>query len=275
MKHKHILLIVLLLVGVASLAWAQTPCLSFDGVNDYVSFGSNSAFNFSSGAATYEAWINWAVTPQNDGTGNGVVFANMVPGSAGQIIIGIHNNRLFCGTTAYQYGLSNASSYITANVWHHWAVVHTISPAHVKLYLDGIEITLTNVANQYNPQGTGFRIGSRASGALAQYFFKGKMDDVRVWNVARTATEIADNYDNELAAPLPASLVGYWKLNESGTTQTASDETGVNNGTLLPAGYVNGPQWDEEGTETLPVELSSFTAVLTAEYFVKQIGRAH
>jgi hypothetical protein len=48
--------------------------------------------------------------------------------------------------------------------------------------------------------------------------FNGYFDEFRVWNVARTATEIKDNY-NKPAVGSEAGLVGYWKFDEtSGTT---------------------------------------------------------
>ena len=43
--------------------------------------------------------------------------------------------------------------------------------------------------------------------------FTGKLDEVRVWNVARGATEIARDYNRVVAADT-SGLVGYWRFEE-------------------------------------------------------------
>ena len=66
--------------------------------------------------------------------------------------------------------------------------------------------------------------------------FDGLMDDVRVWNVARTAEEIADNMHKELTGTEPG-LVGYWRLNGD-----FADASG-NGNDLTP---VNGPGFSND-----------------------------
>jgi hypothetical protein len=65
--------------------------------------------------------------------------------------------------------------------------------------------------------------------------FGGYFDELRVWNVARSAAEIKDNYDKPLAGN-EAGLVGYWKFDETSGTTTADAVTSVghtaHNGTL-------------------------------------------
>ncbi|MCK9309656.1 MAG: T9SS type A sorting domain-containing protein, partial [Candidatus Cloacimonetes bacterium] len=85
--------------------------------------------------------------------------------------------------------------------------------------------------------------------------------------VARTAVQIADEYNRELSTP-QGGLIAYYKFNEIAPSQTATDETGSFNGALLPSGYANGPQWSDGPDISLPVELSSFSAALTAENYV-------
>jgi len=65
--------------------------------------------------------------------------------------------------------------------------------------------------------------------------FNGLIDEFRIWNVARTATQIHDYYDVAVAGT-EANLAGYWKFDEaSGTTAadavTRSGHT-AHNGTL-------------------------------------------
>jgi hypothetical protein len=51
--------------------------------------------------------------------------------------------------------------------------------------------------------------------------FNGLFDELRVWNVARTATEIKDNYSKPITGD-ETGLVGYWKFDET-SGATASD----------------------------------------------------
>ena len=85
-------------------------------------------------------------------------------------------------------------------------------------------------------------------GVGASYYFDGILDDIRIYNYARTADEIRLDYqeglalrfgdDGNLASLMNQGLVGYWSMNE-GTGTTAYDGSGNgNNGTLT-----NGPQW--------------------------------
>jgi hypothetical protein len=52
--------------------------------------------------------------------------------------------------------------------------------------------------------------------------FGGYFDELRVWNVARTASEIKDNYSKPMAGNEPG-LVGYWKFDDAPGSTTAAD----------------------------------------------------
>jgi len=52
--------------------------------------------------------------------------------------------------------------------------------------------------------------------------FNGYFDELRVWKVARTATEIMTSYNKSLAGN-EAGLVGYWKFDEAPGATTAAD----------------------------------------------------
>ena len=56
-------------------------------------------------------------------------------------------------------------------------------------------------------------------------FFSGVVDEVRIWNVARTAAQIAAAKDTEITGA-PTGLLGRWGLNEASGSTTATDSTG-------------------------------------------------
>jgi hypothetical protein len=73
---------------------------------------------------------------------------------------------------------------------------------------------------------------------LAAGYFDGKIDEVRIWNVARTGAQILANYNTEITSG--TGLVGRWGFNEGcGGTANNSVSGGVS-GTLSSA---TGPVW--------------------------------
>ena len=90
-------------------------------------------------------------------------------------------------------GLSTVSD----NVWHHIAVVK--SGTAVTCYLDGIQ-NGTGTTTRNPGSVTNSSIGGGLINGTLQGFTLGTIDEVRVWNVARTGTQIQNNKNCELNA---------------------------------------------------------------------------
>ena len=103
--------------------------------------------------------------------------------------------------------------------WHHAALVR--NDTDIALYLDGALETSTNNYVNATPSGVStapFLIGPAFYGSLAE---------VRLWNVARTAAEIASTKDKRLTGN-ETNLLGYWPLDEGTATVTPTNiVTGV------------------------------------------------
>jgi Concanavalin A-like lectin/glucanases superfamily len=76
------------------------------------------------------------------------------------------------------------------------------------------------------------------SGASGEYFL-GRVDDVRIWSVVRTAAEISANFQSELSGA-PAGLVGNWRFDE-GLGLTAVDSAGTPQNATLQGGAAWSP----------------------------------
>lgn len=114
------------------------------------------------------------------------------------------------------------------NQWHH--VQFTYNGSTIRLYVDG-EFYTSNTgitSNQIYYQSGGIAIGR--DGDSSGSYFKGFIQDVRIWNIVRTDQEILDNYNTQLIGN-ESGLVGYWKLDE-GSGTVAIDTTGTTNGTI-------------------------------------------
>ena len=77
-------------------------------------------------------------------------------------------------------------------------------------------------------------------------YFNGNFDELRIWNVAHSATEITANMKKILVGN-EAGLVGYWKFDETSGTTAADSVTTTghtpHNGTLKAANAGMIPTW--------------------------------
>ena len=122
-------------------------------------------------------------------------------------------------------------------------VVNTaLNNGTIQLYANGVLVeTYTGTAG--NPMtpiggwGGAFQIGARTT---ASEYFTGAIDEVRVWNTAHTASQVAGDYTT---APVPANdpnLKGYWPLNDGSGTVAHDQTANGNNGTLTGQGIQQG-----------------------------------
>ncbi len=134
----------------------------------------------------------------------------------------------------------NGTIDLSDSAWHHVAV--TYNPSAVsnkyKLYVDGVLDVAGDIPTPLNVlQSVNLRIGRRIHPTYTGYF-GGTIDEVRVWNVARSEAEIFSNKNSEFCQ-IPTNLVAYYKLNEgviNGNNLAITsviDEVAANNGSLI------------------------------------------
>ncbi len=124
--------------------------------------------------------------------------------------------------------------------WHHFALVK--SSTDTLLYVDGLLAASKGSAIPNPAASTPLRLG-RQYGTYGEYW-PGYLDEVRIWNVARSATEIQNNVSNRLSGA-ESGLVGYWRFDEGSGPVVTDASPGGNYGTLqntpvwIPAGISN------------------------------------
>lgn len=198
--------------------------LEFDGVDDYVALGNSTALGFTSQDFTIEAWIKLDVTDRGM-----MIFRRYSWNNDGyRLNTGTGGNIQFYTFQSGANQLSKSSSgVLVAGNWSHVVVVR--QGASVRLWVDGVDVTTT----------FGSHIGPAYSASRQTYIgtsyaleaFNGTISEVRIWNYARTESEIKANMYKELTGS-ESGLAGYWKLNE-GSGTIAHDSTANNNhGTL-------------------------------------------
>lgn len=118
---------------------------------------------------------------------------------------------------------------LPTTLWSHVAVVFTASTGTAEFFVNAKSIGSVGGFGQSVNNGTGqFQIGTRQG--IASVAFDGYIDEVRVWNVARTAQQIASTY-GAIMLGTQSGLVGSWRF-----TCEYTDDSG-NGNTLTPVNY--------------------------------------
>jgi hypothetical protein len=161
--------------------------LQFDGVNDYVL--SIFSLNPAQGPFSVFAWIK-------GGNPGQVIISQMDSINSGETWLGIDpvNGRLMTGLVSPPNGRFisqplESNHIVTDDIWHHVGFVWDGS--YRTLYVDGIEVTkdadaLTSLKNSDGSLYIGVNKNLDAG-----TYFSGLIDDVRIYNVALSAEQIA------------------------------------------------------------------------------------
>lgn len=208
---------------------AQTAgALDFDGSNDYVQISHSSSLNLTSGYLTLEAWV-YATS-----TANQIFIHRWVPN---QYSLEIFSNKatFVINNTLSGIEYVQSSTNFPINQWVHVAGV--CDGASLKIYENGVLKGTLNVLSALPTTGSGgIRLGRRTDGTSG--YLTGKIDEVRIWNAARSQTDIQNNMNSEISSP-PASLVAYYKFshgspdaNNAGVTILSDVSANSNYGTL-------------------------------------------
>lgn len=212
--------------------------LNFDGVNDKVTIPHTSELQLPN-TFTLEAWVyvdpsmtsssRWGIVSKNVWISGG----SSTNGLGYGLDIEYGKPRLVIGRNDGAWADAAATSNITTGTWVH--VAGTYDGSNARLYINGVLTKTTATSNFWNNNGAALTIGSWPG---ENKFFKGNIDEVRVWNVTRTASEILQNKDIELAGN-ETGLVSYYNFNHgtpSGTnsaiTTLTDNATTASNGTL-------------------------------------------
>ncbi len=247
----------LVLAGSAtSSAWVSGKyggALSFDGTDDYVDLGSSANFRQTT-TLSVEAWFNTGAM-KSDQT---IVACGRLGNIDGWIMDYANQYlRWYAGNDASVYAQAILSPAI--NTWYH--VVGTFDSAVNKksLYVNGVLIDSDNLGTVSYSTSFSTYIGKDFNGD----YFNGLIDEVRIYNYARTQEQIRQDYNAGLAVhfgPSAAScdqnpgacvsqgLVGYWDFDENNGA-TAHDGSGNNKNGLI-SDCVNGHTDNGDGTCT-------------------------
>ncbi|MCF8298813.1 MAG: T9SS type A sorting domain-containing protein [Saprospiraceae bacterium] len=236
---KKLSLLILFIIINPLVIFSQNNALDFDGTDDYVLLPNNLySGNLQGGTEiTIEYWfkgtqLSSAVRFQ-DGSGNYIVAGWLNSGTPYFII---SNDG---GTAGLPFNVNIQDDY-----WHHIACVWKSNTINgFQTYIDGVLTNYRGSAYVTLP-AINFSNGGSWLGTInvtsPDELLNGTLDEVRIWKVARTQSEIRQNMYRELPNPAgETNLVAYYKFNETSGTSLA-DSKGSNTGTLTNYGSQSG-----------------------------------
>jgi hypothetical protein len=243
--------------------------VSLNGRHDYISFGKADGSagnpNLNTTSFTLEAWIKIDGNGISTTTSTGGITAAIPIIAKGRdegetpaninvnYFLGIDTTNKIVADFEESSGLNHpvtGTASIPTGVWTHIAASY--GAGEWNLYINGI-VDKTESENGGIPLSNSIQhasVGSALNSAgVPEGFFNGKIDEIRIWSVVRTASEISGNYLNTITSG--TGLLGRWGLNENCNNSANNSVAGGATGTLMSTNTTThptngGPFWYSE-----------------------------
>lgn len=186
---------------------------SFDGQSGFVE--EPHASHLDPEQLTLQAWIRLEEFPGGRDTRRWIVNKNGNELTEGHYALVINGERPGAylnigGGEAHVHALTSSKDSLTLGRWHHVAM--TYDGKSLRLFVDGNEVAAKAIDRKRVGGSGGLAIGRRQD-AYAPTSFKGRIDDVRLYNRPLEAVELKEHFDNPHEVDdikAVKGLVGYW-----------------------------------------------------------------
>ena len=203
--------------------------LDLDGVDDYLDFAQDRLDL--TGGYTLEGWF------KNPGThGDMTIFAAEDPADNSNHV---NVTLLADGRLQLTHEAVNIATTELYNdeFWYHFAATHDIADGALTFYVNG-EVVGSSTGAAIG-ELSAFVIGRQAPNLSAQYF-RGWLDEIRVWDRGRNEEQI-NAVRNQFLSGSETGMIAYWHFNE-GDGVLALDATESN----LTADLIGGIPWSDD-----------------------------
>ena len=197
----------------ASVVPGPGMALSFDGTSQFVEVLDDDVLDLAADF-TLEAWIKPSSLTS---------FQHLISkfGTDPSYVMEL-NTDMLRGAIHANVVFESAAGRITMDMWHHVAVVRNGDA--LELYIDGALEGGGSPAHVAPATASSLCFARRCEFST---YYQGLMDEVRIWSVARSESEIGADMTRQLTGAEPG-LVGYWRFDE-GSGDVAFDATGNGN----------------------------------------------
>ena len=183
----------------------ETSSYSFDGEDDWIDFIEHPNLKIKN-SLTYSAWIN--IEGMTNfmgivGTGEGTVLTK----TSSMLMVNTDYNLVFeIGNGSERKTITDVEKILDQNNWYHVVGTFNSDDGFIKLYLDGsivesLDTNISSLLTDIPDSDNRFKIGVRDlfNSGYTYGWFKGKIDDVGIWNRALTEQEIQNLYTSSSA----------------------------------------------------------------------------
>ncbi len=219
--------------GITKNGLGASNAMYLDGINDFLAGSNNSSMNIL-GDITIETWVNLTSQPQN--------WVRIIgKGDNGNRTYGMWYYHPGKELVFQQYGGGvelSATMSLNLKTWYHIAMVRSGSIGFI--YLNGVLVATKACNNGGMPRTSSepLTVGYAGFGS----YLNGTIDEVRIWNIARSQKEIVADMNVTIPANSPG-LMAYYQFNES-SGNSVTDISGNSNNCNL----TNGPNWQIPST---------------------------
>ena len=221
----------------------ENSAYEFDGVDDYLFFGGSETISVR-GDLTISMWLN---SDTFMGVSRGIISYYGSNSDTSTSINGLYR-LTFSNTNSIKYfhedSLSNDIIHeftdfeFNTGFWYHIVVKRRIESKELELYVDGELVeTYTYEANPFGGELSELVIGQNNGTTNPERFFKGQLDDVRIYNYALSDSAISDLYTDkgwpETKYVLPDTLVAYYPFSGNAADSSGFENDGEVFGAIL------------------------------------------
>jgi len=238
---------------------AQNRVLSLDGDGDYVEIEDSEALNSINSQVTMEAWIKvtaftdrWMPTIyKGDGRVPDLSNRSYILWLRSDGVLSLHSAPSDQGLM----GLTSPVGCIALNTWYHVAGVIDAENGVMKILINGTEVAKRNFGKHIHVSTLPLRIGNSHEEWLQGHSnFAGQIDEVRIWNIARTQEDIRTKMHTTLSGK-ESGLVGYWRFDDEQNTATDSSPN-HSDGKLMGDAHVVEAELPKLGELVIPTVIS-------------------
>lgn len=229
---KLFLLIIIATIQLSAQPLPMNNHLVFDGADDFISLNN---MDISGNAMTIEALVNSSDFDNCELRDCRIISKAVGLATADHYWMMSTNNsgantvfRFRLKTNGSSTTLQATTGNLSEDTWYH--VAATYDGSNMRIYLNGTQIASTPKTGSLttNPAVEAWIGDNPPTNGVRSW--KGEIDEVRIWNTARTQAQLQANSNIELSGN-EAGLQAYYQFNE-GDGQIITDLTGNNNTVL-------------------------------------------
>jgi hypothetical protein len=216
--------------------------LCLDGINDFVEANtvsndlSPSLFPLPFDPITFEVWVY----PEPQSIKSAILAFNTITGDNHNLLFYDGETQKFCYYDPVNGYIFSTTESVAGRWYHVTVTINEINQG--ALYVNGTQQATFSTTTRPS-KGALFSIGQEWDGSATSQHFKGEIDEVRIWNVARTQAEIQADMCRPLVGD-ESGLVGLWHFDEPHDSQfrkTYDATTNANDGTQSGYDYSDHP----------------------------------